>query len=121
MKNTIVWYDLPVKNLGRAKKFYEAIFETELQIMENGKNTMAMFPFAPDSAGIALVEGPNAKPSDSAGVIYFNGGDDLALPLGRVISAGGSVVLDKTDMGDHGFMAQFKDTEGNIVALHTAK
>jgi predicted enzyme related to lactoylglutathione lyase len=51
----------------------------------------------------------------------LNGGDDLAEPLSRVEKAGGEIVLPKTSLEPNGFMAQFTDTEGNKVALHSMK
>ena len=42
--------------------------------------------------------------------MYLNGGDDLQVTLGRVEEAGGKMVMPKTDIGEHGFMAQFFDS-----------
>ncbi len=39
--------------------------------------------------------------------------------LARVAGAGGAVVLPRTSIGQHGFIALIKDTEGNRVGLHS--
>ena len=44
-----------------------------------------------------------------------------AVPLAQVEKAGGKIVMPKTSTGGNGFMALFKDTEGNRVALHSMK
>jgi uncharacterized protein len=46
----------------------------------------------------------------------------LALMLARVVPAGGSVLVPKTEIGnDFGFFAHFVDTEGNKLGLHSMK
>ena len=44
MKNSINWFEIPVKNFNRAKKFYEAVMGAEMQTMEMGGLTSAFFP-----------------------------------------------------------------------------
>lgn len=121
MENTVVWFDLPVSDLGRAIKFYSEVLKVEIQEMEQEMNgcKFAMFPFAPNTPSGSLVQGPENEPSTKGSVIYLNGGNDLAGPLSRVESAGGKIVLEKTSLGPNGFMAKFTDTEGNLVALHS--
>ncbi len=119
MENTVVWFDIPVSDIERGKTFYQAVMGVELTDMENGPSKMAMFPFAPGIASGALVQGPGSEPGVSGTTIYLNGGKDLSDPLSRVESAGGVIVMPKTSIGEYGFVARFKDTEGNIVALHS--
>jgi hypothetical protein len=33
--STISWFEIPTKDIDRAQKFYEAIFQTELILMDN--------------------------------------------------------------------------------------
>ena len=54
-------------------------------------------------------------------MVYLNGGDDLSIPLSKVEAAGGKIIMPKTAIGPHGFMAHFTDTEGNKVAFHSMK
>ena len=75
--------------------------------------------FETGEVGGAIVEGEGYEPAASGSIVYLNGGDDLATPLSRVESAGGKVVVDKMDIGENGYIAQFMDTEGNRVALHS--
>ena len=62
---------------------------------------------------------PSFVPGGQGTLVYMNGGDDLAGPLGRVTAAGGAVLMPKTSIGPHGFIAQFRDSEGNRVGLHS--
>lgn len=119
MENRVVWFDIPVTDLARAKAFYEKVFDVQMIDNNMGDHKMTMFPFEPHVASGALVQGPDYTPSKEGTVIYLNGGDDLAVPLSRVEEAGGTVLQDKTSIGEYGFIAYFFDTEGNKIALHS--
>lgn len=118
-ENLVVWADIPVKNMERAMEFYSKVLGVKLQVVECGDKKVAFFPFSPGVASGTLVEG--GKPSLDGALVYLSGGADLAKPLGRVEAAGGKVLMPKTKMGENAFIAHFKDTEGNRVALHSAK
>lgn len=123
MRNVINWFDIPVKNFSRAKKFYETIFgiSIEDQPSMQGDYQMGMFPYDMNNEGVGgmLVAGEGCEPSQQGVLIYFNGGEDLSIPLAKVEKAGGKVLMPKTSLGPHGFMAQFEDTEGNRLGLHS--
>ena len=121
MKNFAVWFEIPVKDLNRAMRFYSGVMAVELQPMEGGPRKMAFFPMAPGVASGSLVEDKENSPGEKGTLVYLNGGDDLAGPLKRVEAAGGKVLQGKTSIGEHGFIATFRDTEGNRVALHSMK
>ncbi|MEW6307385.1 MAG: hypothetical protein AB1705_28365 [Verrucomicrobiota bacterium] len=52
-------------------------------------------------------------------MIYLNVEGDLDGVLQRIPGAGGSIVKPRTSIGEHGFIAILKDTEGNVVGLHS--
>jgi predicted enzyme related to lactoylglutathione lyase len=119
MQNRVVWFDIAVSDLQRAKAFYSKVFDIEMIENEMEPNKMAMFPFEPSIASGCLVQGSDYKPSAEGAMVYLNGGDDLSVPLSRVEQAGGTVLLDKMSIGEYGFIAYFLDTEGNKVALRS--
>ncbi|HLP56615.1 MAG TPA: VOC family protein [Fluviicola sp.] len=120
MKNAINWFEIPVKNFDRAKKFYEQIMNGEIQEMPHPEFKYGMLPAdMQNGIGGGIVQGPGFEPSDKGSLIYLNGGDDLSIPLAKVEMAGGEILMPKTSIGPNGFMAYFKDTEGNKVALHS--
>ena len=69
--------------------------------------------------GGGLIEAEGQIPTTHGPTIYLNGGEDLSVPLGKVEASGGKIIMPKTDIGENGFMAQFIDTEGNRIALHS--
>jgi uncharacterized protein len=44
-KHAVSWFEIPVEDLDRAQKFYEAIFETELIPLSMPDFEMRMFPW----------------------------------------------------------------------------
>jgi predicted enzyme related to lactoylglutathione lyase len=121
MPHALNWFEIPVKNLQRAKAFYDAVIGAPLQIFEGMGMKSAFFPadFSSGDVGGCIIEGEGYEPSEKGSLIYLNGGEDLAVPLSKVEQAGGKVLLPKTPIGEHGFMAYFRDTEGNKIGLHS--
>ena len=122
MKNAINWFEIAVTDIERAAKFYGAVLDCDIQRMDMDTMKYAMFPYDNEGGGVGggLVEMEGFKPSPEGPTLYLNGGDDLSVPLARVEAAGGKIIMPKTDIGENGFMAQFIDTEGNRLALHSA-
>ena len=122
MKNAINWFDIPSSDFERAKSFYEKVLDTKMEThsMEGAGMKMAFFPAEWENGiGGGIAYGPGYEPSDKGTLVYLNGGDDLSVPLSRVVDAGGKIVVPKTSLGPNGFMAQFIDSEGNKVAFHS--
>jgi predicted enzyme related to lactoylglutathione lyase len=120
--NMANWFEIPVKDLERAMKFYETAFDLKLSPEEMGSMKMAMFPFAQDARGAsgALIKGESYEPSHSGTVVYFTV-DSIEETLMRINGAGGKTFMPKTGIGQYGFIAQYEDTEGNRLALHSMK
>ncbi len=121
MENTsaINYFEIPVIDMGRAKKFYETIFGIEMTHMKHGEGEFASFPHR--NIGGSLAKDKGRKPSKSGVLCYLNAGEDLSNVLNKIIRAGGSIITSKTKIMDHGYIAKFVDTEGNLVALHSMK
>ena len=123
MANAINWFEIPVKNFNKAKTFYETILGADMHQMEAMGMKSAFFPADLQNNGIGgcIIEGQGYEPTSNGALVYLNGGEDLSVPLSKVIAAGGKIVLPKTAIGPNGFMAHFTDTEGNKVGLHSMK
>lgn len=120
--NMVDWFDIPVTDLERATKFYEKVFDVKLSSEEMSGMKMAMFPFdqgAPGAAG-TLIKGRSYEPSRAGTIAYFSVGD-IDETLRKVNANGGKTLMPKTSIGRYGFIAQYEDTEGNRLALHSLK
>jgi uncharacterized protein len=55
----VVYFEIPVNNLDRAIRFYNAVFDFEFDKTIIDNNEMALFPFAQENSGItgALAKG----------------------------------------------------------------
>ncbi|QCX00322.1 VOC family protein [Aggregatimonas sangjinii] len=121
--NMVGWFEIPVTDMDRAKKFYETVFDINITIHELEGLKMGWFPIVPNTSGAtgSLVQHESYVPSTDGAVLYFSC-IDVALELGRVTDAGGSILQDKKKIGEgHGFMALILDCEGNRIALHSQK
>jgi hypothetical protein len=116
------WFEIPVKDLERAKKFYEKVFDVELATEEIGGMKLAMFPFTKDAPGAtgALIKGPSYVPSHTGTVVYFSV-ESIEETLRRINANGGKTLMPKTSIGQYGVIAQYEDCEGNRLALHSMK
>ncbi len=123
--NPAGWIEIPVTDMNRAQKFYSTVFEYELTnypVPTMPDMQMMLFPYLPNTigAGVALVQHPIHVPAPHGPLVYltaFSG--DCAVELGRVVSAGGTVVQEKQSIGENGCMGVFIDTEGNALAVHS--
>lgn len=125
-KNVVGWFEIPVINMDRAIKYYEAVFDIKLSRHLLGPIDMAWFPAVEEGAGTpgSLVYNERAyKPSMDGVLIYFTAlSGDLSIELGKVEKSGGKILLPKTQISEEvGYMALFSDSEGNRIALHSAK
>ncbi len=122
-KNAISWFEIPTTDLPRAQKFYEAIFDIKMIPLDLPNIKMRMFPVDdPMGVGGSLVDsGGFHKPSDSEGpLIYLNANPDVQTILNKVPTAGGKVLVPKTEISPaFGHMAVIVDTEGNRIAIHS--
>jgi uncharacterized protein len=122
MTNAINWFEIPVTDFTRAKKFYETLYGAEIMEVPFPIGKYGMLPAdMQNGIGGGLVQGEGFEPSDKGTIVYLNGGEDLSIPLAKVESAGGKILMPKTAIGGNGFMAYILDTEGNKVALHSPK
>lgn len=123
MSHAINWFDIPVVNLDRAMAFYASVTGRQLQRMDFGVPGQheAVFETADqDERTDSLVQSAQAQPSQVGSVLYLNVENDLSACLARVVAAGGSVAVGKTDLPPGmGCFAQIIDTEGNRVGLHS--
>ena len=125
----VVHFELPADNIERAKKFYKEAFDWQTEnypdmnyvILRTVEVDEKMMPKESGAinGGMFKRGDPNAAavtPSVSVNV------EDMEEAIKKIKNAGGLILKEKSPVGDMGFIAYFKDTEGNILSVwQTAK
>ena len=126
--NPIIWFEIYVQDMERAKAFYTKVFGHELTPLgdpnasEGPPMEMWAFPMEQDrvGAGGALVKMDGVPSGPGGSMVYFHC-DDVAVEAARIEPAGGRLERPKTSLGQYGHMAIGYDTEGNMIGLHSMK
>jgi len=118
--DAISWFEIPVRDLDRAQRFYQSVLERELKRETMGQEQLAIFPAAEGRTQGCINIGPTpVSPSGSGTRVYLDASPSIDAALSRVADAGGKVVTRKTALpGGMGYWAHIADTEGNVVGLH---
>ena len=122
--NMVGWFEIPVLNMNRAKKFYEKVFDIKIQTDQFGDTQMGFFPFPKDpeakgAAGSLVQNEQFYKPMANGTLVYFSS-PEISYELRKVEEAGGVILQEKTLIKeDIGYMALILDSEGNRIALHS--
>ncbi len=131
MKNPIVHFEIPVDDVDRAIKFYKTIFDWQIEKFEMpadgstegepyymvhttevDKKQMAKTPGA-INGGLMKRQQPNQAFMNYVSV------PSIEESLIIIKDNGGTLIMPKTSIGqDMGWIAIFKDTEGNLMGLH---
>lgn len=120
--NSVGWFEIYVTDTARARAFYETMLGVTLQKLPLDLE-MWTFPgdmTAPGASG-ALVAAPPGMPVGGNSVMIYFACEDCAVEGGRIAAAGGTVVRDKMDIGQYGFIVLGKDPDGNMFGLHSIK
>jgi predicted enzyme related to lactoylglutathione lyase len=118
MANTIVWADIPVTDMDRARKFYAAVLEAEIPLMDGANGDVALLPGEQGTVSGDLARGENQKPGLGGCTIYLDSKGDPEGMIERAVAAGGAVLMPVTSMGDMvGSIGFFQDSEGNRIGV----
>lgn len=123
--NPVVWFEIYVDDLPRARKFYEKVFNVvlnELPTPDHVDNAMKMLAFPQNMEGMGasgvLVKMEGAKAGGNSTLVYF-GSEDCAVEEAKVLEAGGKIFKPKQSLGEYGAMILAYDTEGNMFGVHS--
>jgi predicted enzyme related to lactoylglutathione lyase len=118
MSNPVYYFEIPVNDMERAIRFYEALFGFTLRRQTVDGYEMAFFPrnVATPGASGALAKGNAYVPSKAGATIYFDV-PDIDLALQRATVLGATILYPKKHIGEAGYVAEIQDSEGNRIAL----
>ena len=120
MSGRVVHFEVPFDDADRARGFYREVFDWQIQSMpEMGYNMVSTgpnnegMPSEPGYIGGGMMQrqAPVTTPVITMAV------DDIDATLVAIEKNGGSSLGEKMAVGDMGFAAYFKDSEGNLMGL----
>lgn len=120
MNNPVVWFEIYVQNMKRAKAFYESVLGLKLAKLEGTELEMWAFPMqqgGPGAAG-ALIRMPGFASGANSVLVYFSCAD-CAVEAKKAAKSGGKIEKPKMSIGQYGHIALIVYTEGNMVGLHS--
>ncbi len=121
--NAVGWFEVYVTDLKRAKAFYQAVFQRQMEDlpMQAGSGLqMCAFTNNTNATGAsgALVKSNYMGPGTGGTLVYFSC-VDCAVEATRAQAFGGKIMQPKKGIGTYGFIAMVQDTEGNTIGLHS--
>lgn len=119
--NVVDWFSIASTDFERGVTFYETILGITMSRMTMPDGTNMAFFQAPELPGVSgdINDSKDIAPSENGVLIFLAVEGRLDDVLGRVEAARGTVVSPKVNIGQWGYIAKFKDTEGNVVGLHS--
>jgi predicted enzyme related to lactoylglutathione lyase len=122
MSGRVVHFEIPFDDEMRANEFYAEAFGWDIQALP-GYTLVASGPTAdqaPAEAGFINGGLLARDPAGAASPVIVVDVPDVDEALTKIEKLGGSTVSGKRAVGDFGFAAYFKDTEGNLMGLWQA-
>ena len=125
--NPVGWFEIYVKDMDRAAKFYESVLGTKLARLEKpgpGISDMRTFPMQREGSGAAggLAKMDNGPSGGNSTIVYFTCAD-CAVEAKRVPGSGGKIMnkimKDKFSIGQYGHIAIVTDPDGNAIGPHS--
>jgi predicted enzyme related to lactoylglutathione lyase len=121
--NSPAWIEIPCSDVQRAKTFYSTVFDFQFRhnTPDYPSDSFAMFITKNPSIMGALLkakgEGSETHSPGLGGVKVYLRVEDVQEALERVVKAGGKVVQEMFQEGNHTQLAQYADTEGNVGGI----
>ena len=119
--DSVVHFEIPADDVSRAQKFYGSVFGWKMDSMPKMEYTFLITtkvdkegtPTEPGAinGGMLKRQAPVKSPVITVNV------DNIDATAKKVIKQGGKLVGKKSKVGDMGYAAYIKDSEGNIIGL----
>ena len=117
----VVHFEIPVDDLERAQKFYKNVFGWKMESLP-GIEYIMIGTTPVDEKGMpkeigAINGGMIKRQRPVTSPLITIGVEDIDYAMKNVKKMGGEIVRGKMQVGEFGYAAYFKDTEGNIIGL----
>jgi len=120
----VIFFEIPADDLKRAREFYQTTFDwkmneipqmhyTQIGTVEADRMGVRGVPKEPGAINGGMIK--RSTPVNNP-IIYIRV-DNIDQAAAKIETNGGEIVQPKSPVGNFGFAAYFRDTEGNIVGL----
>jgi uncharacterized protein len=121
MSGKVVHFEIPYDDGDRARRFYAEAFDWQLQEIPGMEYTLVVSGPSSDTGPSepGFINGGMLAREESAapGPVVVVDVPSIDAALETIQRLGGSTVVPKQPVGEMGFTAYVKDTEGNVVGL----
>ena len=117
----VVHFEIPTEKLERAKKFYSDVFGWRMNPVPE-MNYVIVHTAEVDKQNMpktvgAINGGMMNKMEHITGPVITIDVENIDKKVEKIKKAGGKLVMDKMRVGEMGYAAYVKDTEGNVIGL----
>ena len=120
MANSFMHVELQTKDVDKAKKFYQGIFDWRFEDMPMGNGMSYTGIHVGEGTGGGMWTNPAAPNGPSHWLAYVNV-DSIDATIQKVRSLGGTVVQPKTEVADMGWYSVITDPTGATLGLWQSK
>lgn len=110
----VIWFEIPADDPERAAKFYEDVFDWEVEKWDGPFDYWLIKTGSEEEPGIhgaIMTKDMGEIVRDTIAVDSY---DEFSK---KIEAEGGKMLTDKIEIPNMGYMGSFKDTEGNIFAI----
>lgn len=123
--NKVVHFEIPADNLERAKKFYAEVFGWEISewpmpqggvytgVRSVGVDEKTQLPLESGAINGALVD----RSAENPAPLVTMDVESINAHFSKIEAAGGSRLVERTEIPGMGAYAYAKDSEGNVIGL----
>ncbi len=120
MANPFVHVELQTKDLDKAKKFYQGLFDWKLEDMPMGNGMSYTGINVGEGTGGGMWTNPAAPNGPAHWLAYVNV-DNIDATIEKVSVLGGTIVQPKTEVPDMGWYSVITDPSGAMLGLWQSK
>jgi uncharacterized protein len=114
--HTVIWFELWVTDVERAKAFYGELFGWTFRPMAEYHRDYWLVDAGDGKGTIGALWPTDVEPTDAGSVVYVAVAD-LTETIGTAQRLGGSLVREPTDVGDGTSFAMIHDPNGVLLGL----
>lgn len=114
---SVCYVEIPAPDIEKAGTFYSSIFGWQIK-----PSNLSETPYWEFQTGDGQISGGlvQERAAHDGGVLLYLKVKDIDATLRRITAQGGTVIMEKTDIGGgHGFSAFFDDPNGNRMGLYS--